>query len=93
MGDWDPVDIMTMDHHIPESAELSVLDMNAWLNTDAYGMTDKLIKRSFRAELVRIPQDEEGIPRMESVLWLTPRLNQRGILTLASGAFRCLTES
>lgn len=60
MGNWDPVDIMTMDHHIPESAELSVLDMNAWLNTDAYGLIDKLIKRSFRAELVRIPQDEEG---------------------------------
>ena len=60
MGNWDSVDILTQRHHIPESAELKVLEMNAWLNTDAYGLTDKLVKKSFRAELVRLPQEEEG---------------------------------
>jgi len=60
MGNWDPIDILTQDHHIPEIAELKVLEMNAWLNTDAYGLTDKLVTKSFRAELVRLPQEEEG---------------------------------
>lgn len=59
MGNWDPINVLTTDDPILDRLQLAALEMTAHLNTDAYGLTDRLVKKSLRAQAVLLPPEYE----------------------------------